>query len=206
MFAVRARQALAASLAMLMLACAWNPAPVGWLPHAKDAGRQANGGWISLDFDKRDRFPTVQGELIAVTEDCVYALTDSGLRDVALASVKTATLGAYAPDAGLLATWSTLGTVATLSHGLFLFFTAPVWIIAGIATAAAEQRGARLRHPPTPFADFRPYARFPQGLPPGFDASALGPLRAAPSAARQSSEAAPRPGSVGTWPRCGPGR
>ena len=170
------RRVLAALLAASVAGCSSNPAPKGWLPPAAKAQAQGYGGWISLTAKKAEPAAHVEGELIAVSDDRVYVLTDSGLVDVPRESVAKAVLAAYATGEGELAGWSALGTLSTLSHGAYLLITAPIWIIAGITAAAGESRAGLLRYPEKPLASFRPYARFPQGLPAGFEASALGRL------------------------------
>ncbi|HEY2944210.1 MAG TPA: hypothetical protein VGN09_17375 [Vicinamibacteria bacterium] len=124
----------------------------------------------------------VEGELIAVSDDRVYVLTDSGLVDVPHESVAKAILAAYATGEGQLAGWGALGTLSTLSHGIYLVITAPIWIIAGIMAAAGESRAGLVRYPEKPLTSFRLYARFPQGLPAGLEASALGRLEGKPPA------------------------
>jgi hypothetical protein len=171
------RRVLAALLAASLAGCASNPAPKGWLPPAVKAQEQAYGGWISLTCRKAEAVAHVEGELIAVSDDRVYVLTDTGLVEVPHESVAKATLAAYATGDGQLAGWSALGTLSTLSHGGYLLITAPLWIIAGITAAAGESRAGLLHYPEKPLASFRPYARFPQGLPAGLEASALGRLK-----------------------------
>jgi hypothetical protein len=170
------RRVLAALLAASVAGCATNPAPKGWLPPAAKAQAQAYGGWISLTCKKAEAVTLVEGELIAVSDDRVYVLADSGLVDVPHESVVKATLAAYATGDGELAGWSALGTVSTLSHGVYLVITAPIWIVAGIMAAGGESRAGLRRYPEKPLASFRLYARFPQGLPTGLEASALGRL------------------------------
>jgi hypothetical protein len=174
------RRALAALLAFSMTACAANPAPLGWLPRAEQAQSRACGGWITLQSAKGATPPRASGELIAVSEDRIYVLTDSGLLDLPQASVTKATLAAYASGAGVLGGWAALGTISTLSHGAILVLTAPLWIIAGSVAAASESKVALHRHPPTPLVQLRPWARFPQGLPAGFGDPGRGPLARGP--------------------------
>jgi hypothetical protein len=181
------RRVLAAFLAASLTGCASNPAPKGWLPPAVKAQEQAYGGWISLSCKNAEAVTHVEGELIAITDDRVYVLADSGLVDVPHESVAKATLAAYATGDGQLAGWSALGTLSTLSHGAYLILTAPMWIIAGIMAAAGESRAALLHYPEKPLASFRAYARFPQGLPAGFEASALGRLKGALTSGRAGS-------------------
>ena len=169
-----ARSAPLVFLAGALAACAANPAPVGWIRPAEAAQRLALGGWIAVRCGGKPE-PCAAGELIAVENDRFRVLGEAGLVDVPKGSVETAVLAAYTSDRGGLSAWAALGTLSTLSHGGFLLFTAPLWIGTGIGVAAAESRAPLVRYPERPMEDFRPYARFPQGLPSDVDAAALGP-------------------------------
>jgi len=163
---------LAAGLAAFAGGCASNPAPQGWLPKAVVAQRTTRGGWIVVERKKDAPGGRVAGELIAVEEDRIYVLDDSGLQTVERGSIEKMNLAGYATDGAALGGWAALGTLSTLSHGKFLVLTAPLlWLAGGIASAADESRGGFAKP-----GDFQKYARFPQGLPPGLDADALGPL------------------------------
>jgi len=167
-----------------LTACVTSPAPKGWLPLAAKAQAQANGGWISLTCKKTESCGRIDGELIAVGDERMWVLTASGLVDVSRESVANATLATYATGAGQIAGWSALGALSTLSHGAFLIFSAPVWILGGFAATNSETRAGLVRYPQKPLASFRPYARFPQGLPEGLDPAALGPLAVTSAAGR----------------------
>jgi len=76
--------------------------------------------------------------------------------------------------------WTVVGSVSTLSHGVALIFSLPVWLIAGIASAATAAD-------PRPRVEtceaLRPSTRFPQGIPRAFFEEhylRAAPLRAAP--------------------------
>jgi hypothetical protein len=120
----------------------------------------------------------VRGELIAVSDDSVFALTQAAeFRAVAQADVSRAVVASYASQYEMLAAWSMIGTVATVSHGWFAFLTAPVWLIAGPIATAAQSRAPLEDVAPTrsSWTDVNMYARFPQGLPLGLDRSQLRP-------------------------------
>ncbi len=158
-------------------ACAGNPAPRGWLAAPRVAQRQAYGGWIELRCGASE---CGRGELIAVDEDRVIVLGPAGTESVRTAAVTRATLAAYRTQTGAAAAWGTLGTISTISHGGFLILTVPfMWLPVSIGAAAEESRAALVRFPGERWPAFRPYARFPQGLPPGLD---LAGLRLPPSA------------------------
>ena len=116
--------------------------------------------------------PLAEGELIAIDEGAFYVLSTAGLRTVSRASVRRITVVGYGNRAGTLTLWSIAGGASTLSHGEFLILTAPMWAVAG--TVATRKEGhAGVWHD----ADVaQRFARFPQGLPPGFDPKMLGGL------------------------------
>jgi hypothetical protein len=159
---------LAAAAALCGQACAAHTAPPRWLPEAKDLPRWSRGAWLQVQ--PRGGGGRLDGELIAVGPGAVHLLTERGLRVVPMARVASATLVLYEPEgnggAGLL----------VLTHGFYLVFTAIPWI----AIDAGASRAPRLEHPPWPLESFRPYARFPQGLPPALTPADLGPLLPAP--------------------------
>lgn len=180
------RWRVVAALGLAALAgCAGNDAPSGFLSSPEEAARTAWGGWISLEIDAtpapidtRGVPPVTRlaGELIAVGEDSVYVLDESGLSAVPVAAVLKATFTAYDARARALGYWTLAGTVSTLSHGVGLLVSAPLWLATGISATSAQSRQGRVSGTErSSWAEMRPFARFPQGLPPGFDRTALRP-------------------------------
>lgn len=115
--------------------------------------------------------------MIAVSADRIYVLTVSGLVDVPQASVTRAQLDAYRTAQGAIAGWFILGLLSTASHGGYLLLSVPMWLIGGGVALSAESHAALISYPKKPFAAFRPYARFPQGLPADLERTELGELR-----------------------------
>ena len=157
--------------------CGRNTAPPGWHPPALVALRSSHGGWIRIEgtaasgTQSRDGLLT-EGELIAVDQTAFHVLGKSGFQSVPRASVKKITLVGYGNRARTLALWSVLGGVSTLSHGFYLLFTAPTWTIGGIVASQKEKHAGVWHDEDVAFR----FARFPQGLPPGFDPNTLGTL------------------------------
>jgi len=147
--------------------CAHNTAPPGWHPPALVALRSTHGGWIRVEGTV-----LIEGELIAIDQSAFHVLTQSGFQSVPRASVRRITLTGYGNRARTLALWSALGGASALSHGFYSLFTGPTWAVGGIV-ASLKEKHASIWHD----ADvaFR-FARFPQGLPPGFDPQTLGAL------------------------------
>lgn len=156
--------------------CAGNPAPREWRPTAAVAQRSFRGGWITIEAVKaagaKSRGPLAEGELIAIDKTAFHVLSTTGLQSVPRASVRRITLVGYGNRAGTLTGWAVAGGISTLSHGAFLLFTAPMWAIAGIAATHTEGHAGIVHDDELA----RRFARFPQGLPPGFDPKTLGAL------------------------------
>ena len=157
--------------------CITSSAPTGWQEDAAVEARSGYGSWVEGTYRTTDstRGP-VRGELIAVAEDTAYVLgPDSTWHEVPRQGADLR-LFAYDPNTWTNGTWGAVGTLSTPSHGLFLIFTGPIWIIWSTATAATASRAPR-----TAYADddlerwgaLRRFARFPQGLPEGVDPSVL---------------------------------
>jgi hypothetical protein len=151
-------------LACLIAGCASTMAPRDRLPRAIDAGRDARGGWAVLDLGPA--VPRrIMGELIAVEQDSVCVLTESGFTSVARTEIARARVAGFESTWPLLAGWTAVGTASTLSHGFGLVLSAPIWLIAGTLSTIDASRAGILRHPPRDWSELAPYARFPQGLP-----------------------------------------
>jgi hypothetical protein len=172
MFGNRRRAASPAYLLLLCTACFYTTAPEGWLPTPDVAQRQAYGGWIKVDYAGGAGSRTVDGELIAAA-DTVYVLTTDSLVAIATGMITSATLTTYDARLDAMTTWSALGGVSALSHGWFLLLSLPMWVIVGTTTSASVSKEPRVES--VDAAVLRPYARFPQGLPPGLDRGTLRP-------------------------------
>jgi hypothetical protein len=146
--------------------CATVDAPSHWLSDPDRVASDVRGGWISIK-SLRGR---AAGELIAVSKDTVF-VADSLLRAVASGDIASARLVTY--DASNMGDYVFLGTLATVSNGWFLFVTAPMWIIGGSIAATSRSFDPVIDYPSKPLMDFAPFARYPQGLPPGLDRGAI---------------------------------
>jgi hypothetical protein len=152
-------------------ACASNPAPSGWLRPPTETQRSALGAFVVVDTEHG----RADGELIAVTMTHLILRQETGLSAIPHPDVKSATVVAYRTQESLLTLWGVLGTLSTASHGFFLVFSGPAWILATSLSAAFESRAALLTAT-APFTSLIPYARFPQGLPEGLAASDVIPV------------------------------
>lgn len=175
--------AVAASVGALVLACA-PYAPGGWLSTPEVAQQEAYGGWLRLELVAAGnaRPSVAEGELLAITPDTLFIIGASGFRAVSSASVTRSVLEAFDAKSGLIAGTVVLGTLSTASNGVGLILTAPIWIIVGSVTVYSALRASRVGvamragerwDGNAAWAAYRPYARFPAGLPPGLDRNAL---------------------------------
>lgn len=156
--------------------CASNTAPAHFLPAPLQSQRESFGGWIELEVtDSGKRQHRVEGELLAVSATEVWVLGDSGGVVVLTGMVKAGQLTGYRSSAGAISGYSALGTLSTISNGVLLIFTAPMWIIGGSIAAGSESRQPVRKVPPLKWPQLREWARFPQGMPEGLDPGSLRP-------------------------------
>lgn len=138
-------------------------APKGTVPRRTELTEDTFGGWISINYLIGSN--TLNGELIALTTDSVYVLTNSGVETVLLQDVEKARLIFYKTDTQRFATWTALGSLTSLTNGYFFIFSLPLWVATGVVTSNEEaNRDNFIDFPEHPWAEFRKYARFPQGV------------------------------------------
>ena len=162
--------------------CASTSAPKGWLSPPSDAQSEGFGGWISVEMGQTNRpnkrslrtaTMRVRGELIAVNPNQLFVLTSQGLISVSASSISRMKLTPHDVKEGW---WVGLGALSTLSHGAWLVFTLPSWIIGGLIAKRNASHASQLNYPvKSSWDEFPNYARFPQGLPESIDAQSLKP-------------------------------
>jgi hypothetical protein len=157
--------------AIACTACAGKTTPKGWLPTPKEAQETAYGGWIELRYLEKSEARGAAGELIAVSTDSVWVLTNEQGLVIPTASVRQGKLTGYAAQS--LRGWTLAGTLSSVSNGAFLIFTMPAWLIGGSLANGSESRAAERKSPPLQWAELAAFARFPQGLPQGLEISGL---------------------------------
>jgi hypothetical protein len=133
-----------------------------------------------------------EGELIAVDEDRVLLVDDTGLvplgpRYEFLVRVRWRT-----SVAGVLAAGTAVNALGTLTNGPFLVLTLPLVLGLNVPAAVAESRGAWLEPVSAGNPRVAQFARFPQGLPPGWPPAGQRVERCLPAPGEQ---ARPRPGA-----------
>jgi hypothetical protein len=177
MYDTRKRLAGALFAIALAVGCARNPAPPGWLPTAEHAGRDAFGAWIVVEQGERPLVKRTAGELIVVGPDTIHVLTDSALVAIPAAVISKATVAYYQGGTEAHTAWTLVGTLGSASHGWFAVISAPVWIVTGTLSGSSASREpletVRAGAPRATWAQYRRYARFPQGFPRGLDRQLL---------------------------------
>jgi hypothetical protein len=163
----RSRALLAVIGAFLAASCATNTAPSGFLRDPSISQRDAWGGWIDVTLTESAGGERVAGELIAVTADSLWIKDATGGMIASTRNVLRGQLVGYDARWGRIGGLTFLGTLTTISNGLFLVFTAPMWMIGGSVAAAVQSRLPLQAAPPANWADLARFARFPQGMPAG---------------------------------------
>jgi hypothetical protein len=134
----------------------------------------------------------VEGELIALDEGRVWVLEDGGLAEVPRSEITRMKVRRHEMTGRRGRTWSLIGAIVTggamtiacasVSEGCgaVLPVMAVPWLAAGLLGGPSLDRSAHASFSGQRLEEARPYARFPQGLPPGFQ----GPPEPAPQPKR----------------------
>lgn len=187
----RSRTALVL-VAFAVTGCATTGAPRGSLPGATEAGSDPWGGWIVVEGIAGAAVPRIRGELLAVDDTHLWILPEDTRSETILCrdsvsvipwnEVRRVRLVSYEPGAASARLWGIMGSVSALSHGVGMIVSLPLWILATAGTTHALVGGAVVKGKrssrgdspewwdppfPPPIAKLRPFARFPQGMPPG---------------------------------------
>ena len=152
----------------LMVSCIATPGPKGWLPSPEEALSDAFGAWMIVEYSSESGEKTAEGEFIAVEKNKVYLLTGIGLEEIPTHEVQHVTFATY-KEKRIVGVWAVLGFLSTASHGYYAGISAPIWLIAGIATASAESTSGVSKSDAIAWEEIRKYAHFPQGIPQGVD-------------------------------------
>lgn len=162
------------SLVPLLAGCLTTPGPQLLHPRPEEAGKTIHGAWLMLHVVGRKDSVLADGELLAASAESLWVLTSAGVTAIPTQRIGGGQLVRYEPEVGEVWTFAALGAVSTLSHGLVLILSAPLWGLSGLGAASAQyDNGVVTMTPQTNFADLRAWARFPQGIPPGVDRAVL---------------------------------
>lgn len=168
-----------AAAALLLAGCATAPGPQQHLLAAPQVVRTAWGGWIEVHRRGVDQEPSgllAAGELLAASADTLYVLTGSGLTTVVRTPHDRVTLICEHNRAGEIAAFGLLQSLACAFNGLFLVATMPLTWVAGAIDSHTQAKVGVVEIEAGSWTACRECARFPQGMPPGLDASRLTPL------------------------------
>ena len=164
---------------LLFSGCATVKTPSGFLPGVKEVETSTYGGWMVVIYTSAEESVTktaTGGELIAIQNDSVFLLSPETLSIIPTDFIEQTILVFHKNKTEGFALWGGLGTLSTISHGWFLFLSAPLWIITGItATITEAKRPNTLEYPGSTWQEMNKFARFPQGIPEGLNPKNLLP-------------------------------
>lgn len=158
-------RSLAVVLALAVAACASNPDPRDPATF-EQMQRQAFGGWIEIVTASG---AADTGELLAVRHDEVIILDAMNfVQRFPIAQIARARLWKWRRD-GSFGVWGTVGALTTASHGFFLIFTFPMWVVTASISGALDSHAQHIDVPDAAWDELVPWSRFPQGIPDGVD-------------------------------------
>jgi hypothetical protein len=135
----------------------------------------------------------VNGELIAVRADSLWIRQDDGVRSMALGDLDRAQVRHHgftfgkamliAAIGGLVTGGAMTAACSSVSDGCGSVFVGMMgsWLVVGAVAGAASSGSAYRSLEPLSYEALQPYARYPQGLPPGVKYNGT-PITPAPSA------------------------
>ena len=156
---------------LLFTSCATSYAPDNWLPETDDVQQEIFGGWITLvtkpdSLKPNEKWIQYSGEFISLDEENVYLLYDS-IYVIPKKKIYSSTLELDQKNSTAYGLWTVGGIAGTVTNGLFLVITAPLWLVAGIpATVGESVRDRYEEDEPTQeyWDSINKFARFPQGI------------------------------------------
>ncbi len=167
---------LMAVTSLVSSGCAPSYAPSRYLPSGNGSQWDVYGGWIRLELDSQSKDSSIDGEFISFQDSSVFVLTKNKLVCVPYTQINHAEIEFHSNLSAGIGIWTTLGFLSTVSHGFFLIFTAPTWLLVGIPSSVSESYSGKLIED-TPnlawWAGNRKFSRFPQGIPKTIDPKRL---------------------------------
>jgi hypothetical protein len=156
-------------------ACAYNTAPKGWLSGTGTSQKEAYGSWITVIQENSGSRDSLDGELIAILPDSIIILSGIEVITIPKDRIISAKITAYYSNAAALGVWGTIGILSTPAQGYFGIITMPLWLISAIASGSSQSFAPQKKFPKQNWNELFKFARFPQGLPAGFDRRLLNP-------------------------------
>jgi len=162
---------LAITFPIIFWGCATSYAPDGWLSEAEDIPKEIYGGWITIvtkpnNLQAEETSMQYSGEFISVDSTKIYLLYDS-VYQIPKNTIRNSTLELYQKKTKSYAWWTTLGTLSTITNGLLLVVTAPLWLTVGIPVTISESSrdNYEMEDPDDAYwNEVKQFARFPQGI------------------------------------------
>ncbi len=167
----------------ILIGCATSYAPNNWLPETDDVPTNVYGSWITVNIEPDSLEPDGEwlqynGEFISVDEENIYVLYDT-IYTIPKRNIYVSIVDIDQKNSAAYGTWVALGALSTLSHGYYAGISLPIWLLAGIPTAAGESRRDRYEaeYPDEYYwNNVKIFARFPQGIN-DIDLSSIKPMR-----------------------------
>jgi hypothetical protein len=164
-----------AIMAFFLACAATSPAPQGFRYTPEEVQKLAIGAWTRAD----GKTLSADGELLAVDKDFIYLEQSGQITLFPTSCLKQLTVAAYEGYSSTPGIVGTVGSLSTLSHGLLLMLTLPVWALSTPLLSYAQSKAGYMdfENKNTPNFDkieVRKWARFPQGLPPDYFSTATG--------------------------------
>jgi len=158
-------------LSLFILGCAASYAPANYLPSTDDVPQNVFGGWLTLTTEpdsliQNSKWMMYGGEFISVDDSIVYILYDSLYR-IPKRIISESVLELDEKNTTVYGLWVLGGSLLTISNGYYAGITLPLWLAAGIPTAAGESTRDRyeMNYPDDKYwNDIKKFARFPQGV------------------------------------------
>ncbi|MBM3328223.1 MAG: hypothetical protein FJY67_01960 [Calditrichaeota bacterium] len=110
-----------------------------------------------------------KGELLAVTSDSLYFLLNRYVTALPQTSITKIEMQVHNITGSKIMLWTLGGMLSTVSHGFVLGLTAPLWLIVGSFSAVSAAHGSWKAYKLADWDNLRAFARYPQGLPEGFN-------------------------------------
>jgi hypothetical protein len=162
------REGRRAGAAVLAVAGVLSGSCAGWrVPNNERAVQEeaVTGGKGARAYLRLSSGAGARGELISAQGVYVWLLRDDGrLVSYPVESVRGASLGVFQTRETELTAWTIVGSLSTISHGAFLIFSLPLWLLVGIPSSYTESRRGFIEYPSDSWEVLRRYARFPQGM------------------------------------------
>ena len=111
---------------------------------------------------------SVSGELLAVGPSTIWVLFNEKVVPISRTEIVLVEVDCYASGALGLGIWTGVGALSTGSHGAFFIISLPVWLAVGIPLIVTAAESSELEVGRSNIDGLYQFARFPQGLPPGW--------------------------------------